>query len=324
VERPVALAIHPSIFPERSRAAYVESFRTRRMNHRFHYESEKQAQQWLALHEAYSPARTDDDCLRTYERAFREIAKGIQAEELALISIGCGGGQKDLTLLKQIVASNIHYVPSDVSLPLALTAHLRATRELSLQSKPALLDLGGAPDLAQFLDGLVAAKAKRVIAFFGMLPNFEPDEALRPLSAALRADDMLLVSANLAPCLDYKDGVKHILPLYDNHLTRCWLATALLDAGFDISPGDIRFTITSAGGLLRVEANYCFRREQSISLDGDQFKYNVGDIFRLFFSYRHTPALLRTLLAKYKIKIVRQWITASEEEGVFLCRKSPV
>lgn len=324
MERPVALAIHPSIFPERARAAYLESFRTRRMNHRFHYESEKQAQQWLALHESYSPARTDDDCLRTYERAFGEIAKEIEAEELALISIGCGGGQKDLTLLKQIAASNIHYIPSDVSLPLALTAHLRATRELSLESKPALLDLPGAPDLAQFLDGLVPAKAKRVIAFFGMLPNFEPDEALRPLSAALRADDILLVSANLAPGSDYKAGVKQILSLYDNDLTRRWLATALLDAGLEISPGDIQFTINSAGDLLRIEANYCFQREQSIFLDGGEFKYNVGDAFRLFFSYRHTPALLRTLLAKRQIEIERQWITGSEEEGVFLCRKSPV
>src|SRR4051812_26844913 len=84
VERPVNVTIHPSVFPERTRAAYIESFRTWRLNHRFHYESEKQAQQWLALHEAYSPARTDDDCLQTYERAFREIGESIIEKEIAL------------------------------------------------------------------------------------------------------------------------------------------------------------------------------------------------------------------------------------------------
>jgi uncharacterized SAM-dependent methyltransferase len=323
VERPVALAIHPSMFPQRSRAAYVESFRTRRMNHRFHYESEKQAQQWLALHEAYSPARTDDDCLRTYERAFGEISRAIQAEELALISIGCGGGQKDLTLLKSFAASKIYYVPSDVSLPLALTAHLRATKTFPmLESKPALLDLSGAPDLTGFIDGLVAAKAKRVIAFFGMLPNFEPEEALRPLAAALRTDDILLVSANLAPGSDYEPGVKRILPLYDNDLTRRWLATALLDAGLGFNPADIRFSVSATEDLLRVEANYRFDKPQSIRLDDEEITYESGDTFRLFFSYRHTPDRLRDLLAKHGIRIERQWIAASEEEGVFLCRKS--
>jgi uncharacterized SAM-dependent methyltransferase len=321
VESPVAITIHPSRFPAATRAAYLESFRTRRMNHQFHYESEKQAQQWLALHEAYSPARTDDDCLQTYQRAFAASAKLIAESEIALVSIGCGGGQKDLALLRELRARRVNYVPSDVSLALALIAHQRVTAELRLESKPLLLDLPRAADFSGFLDSFLPGDAGRVLAFFGMLPNFEAD-ALRPLFAALRANDIVIASANLAPGSDYRAGVEKILPLYDNELTRHWLATSLIDAGLEISPRDIVFSIRAVGNLLRIEANYTFQRAQTIRIDANEFAYAAGDVFQLFFSYRHTPGLLRELFASYRVEIVDEWITASGEEGIFLCRKS--
>lgn len=291
------------------------------MNHQFHYESEKQAQRWLSLHEAYSPARTDDDCLKTYERAFSEVGQRIDAPNMSVISIGCGGGQKDLALLKALRVKRLRYVPTDVSLPLALTAHLRARKELGIESKPAVLDLPNTPALQEFLSALVPAESLRMFAFFGMLPNFEPAEALNPLAKALRENDLLLLSANLAPGNDYRAGVEHVLPLYDNDLTRQWLATSLTDAGLELSPTDITFSIQSVGKLLRIEANYAFQTRQTIRLDSEDFAYELGDRFRLFFSYRHTPDLLRELLAPYSIQIAEQWITRSGEEGVFLCRK---
>jgi L-histidine N-alpha-methyltransferase len=291
------------------------------MNHRFHYESEKQAQQWLALHEAYSPARTDTECLATYHRAFADVATMIDAAEVSLISIGCGGGQKDLALLKSLHSPRINYVPSDVSLPLSLTAHLRASKEISTNSNPLVLDFPATRDLPEFLKEFLPSPAKRLFAFFGMLPNFESGEALEPLSAALQKDDLLLLSANLAPGTEYESGVKKILPLYENDLTRRWLATALLDAGLDISPSNVEFSIAPVNDLLRIEANYRFRKKQTIRLDREEFSYAPGEIFRLLFSYRHTPDRLRAWLAKYRIEIVRQWITASQEEGVFLCKR---
>src|SRR3954470_9008964 len=87
--------IHASQFPDAVRAELLRSLRTREVNHKFHYESRKQAQKWLALHEAHSPARTDDDCLATYDRAFREVAAGVSGRNLQVVGLGCGGGQKD-------------------------------------------------------------------------------------------------------------------------------------------------------------------------------------------------------------------------------------
>ncbi|MGA2030252.1 MAG: hypothetical protein ABSG87_09295, partial [Verrucomicrobiota bacterium] len=51
--------IHASQFPENVRCDLLESLRTRRVNHKFHYDSIKQTQKWLALHQAYSPSRND-------------------------------------------------------------------------------------------------------------------------------------------------------------------------------------------------------------------------------------------------------------------------
>jgi L-histidine Nalpha-methyltransferase len=138
----------------------------------------------------------------------------------------------------------------------------------------------------------------------------------------VRKDDLLLLSANLAPGSDYMAGVQKILPLYDNALTRRWLATSLLDAGLDISPDDIEFSIREVQKVLRVEANYKFREPQSIRIGREQFDYEVGEDFRLFFSYRHTPDRLETLLARFGIAIQQQWLTPSGDEGIFLCRKT--
>src|ERR1700744_5212048 len=111
------ITIHRSQFPENVRRDLLVSLRTRRLNHKFHYDSFKQTQKWLALHEAHSPARTDTDCLDTYDIAFVEAAKKIPAREIHIIGLGCGGGQKDTRLLELLKKSGkrIFFKPTDVS-----------------------------------------------------------------------------------------------------------------------------------------------------------------------------------------------------------------
>jgi L-histidine Nalpha-methyltransferase len=315
-----SVLIHSSRYPDAVRRAYIESFRSRRMNHQFHYDTEKQAQQWLAIHEAYSPARRDQDCLATYQSAFRDAASEIKSRPLTVLSLGCGGGQKDVALLSAFgELDQILYVPTDVSLPLTLTAHLAAKTSFpAINSQPAILDLSKTEDL----NSVSIQGDARLITFFGMIPNFEPTEVFPQLSTALRGGDHLLLSVNLAPASNYSEGVQRILPQYQNQLTRRWLATVLLDAGLELNPEEIEFQIADQGSLKRIEAGYRFQRRQTLRLDHEEFAFQPGEWFQLFFSYRHTPALLRDLLASYQIDIVQQSITTSAEEGVFLCRKA--
>ena len=103
--------------------------------------------------------------------------------------------------------------------------------------------------------------AARLITFFGMIPNFEPQVILPRLAGLVRPADYLLFSANLAPGADYAAGVQRILPLYDNALTRDWLMTFLLDLGVEANDGELRFAVEddpAGSGLKRVAAYFQF------------------------------------------------------------------
>jgi hypothetical protein len=97
--------------------------------------------------------------------------------------------------------------------------------------------------------------------------------------------------------------------------------TFLLDLGVERDDGALRFVVEndpSGLGLKRVAAYFQFLRPREIRVDEQGFEFRRGDEIRLFFSYRHTPALVRSLLGQHGLQVHDQWITKSEEEGVFL------
>ena len=324
----VQVAIHTSQFPEAVRRDLLESLRTRQVNHKFHYDSVKQSQQWLALHQAFSPSRTDADCAATYDRSFAAVAARVGSPRVHLIGLGCGGGQKDTRLLKlfQGAGRRVFYTPSDVSTAMVLVARQTALAVVPPEDcVPLVCDLATADDLPQVLEALPVSGAARLITFFGMIPYFEPQVILPRLAGLVRPRDYLLLSANLAPGDDYASGVQRILPLYDNALTRDWLMTFLLDLGVQADDGELRFAIEddpAGSGMKRVTARFGFSRPREIQVDAERFQFPAGDSIRLFFSWRHTPALVRSLLAQHGLSVLDQWITKSGEEGVFLVSRS--
>ena len=323
------VAIHPSQFPERVRQDLLESLRTRRVNHKFHYDSVKQTQLWLALHQAFSPSRTDADCAATYDRSFRAAAARLASPHVHLIGLGCGGGQKDTRLLRLLrkAGKEVTYTPCDVSTAMVLVARRAALTVIpNERCFPLVCDLASANDLPAVFGRAreILPTADRLVTFFGMIPNFEPQLILPQLAALLRRGDSLLFSANLAPGPEYLAGVRKILPLYDNALTRDWLMTFLLDLGVKDSDGDLRFVIEKdpdGSDLLRVAAYFQFTRARKIVVDDKAFDFAKRERIRLFFSYRQTPALMLEMLAEHRLEVLAEWITQSEEEGVFLCSK---
>jgi L-histidine Nalpha-methyltransferase len=318
------VAIHPSQFPEAIQRDLLESLRTRRVNHKFHYDSAKQTQKWLALHQAHSPSRNDADCAATYDAAFVGASEHIQANEVHLVGLGCGGGQKDTRLLKLLRARGVQvsYTPSDVSTAMVLVARAAALSVMTDQDCfPLVCDLATADDLPAVLVTCHPSPVTRLITFFGMIPNFEPGDILPKLAALLRPDDWLLFSANLAPGPDYGAGVQRVLPQYDNPLTREWLITFLLDLGIERGDGEMRFAVEETHGIKRIIARFHYSRARRIELESERFEFAAGESILLFFSYRYTPGLVRTHLETHGIVVENQWITQSAEEGVFLCRR---
>jgi L-histidine N-alpha-methyltransferase len=317
--------IHASQFPENVRRDLLASLRTRKINHKFHYDSVEQTQKWLELHQIYSPSRNDADCAATYDRAFAEAAGKIKLKRVHVVGLGCGGGQKDTKLLKLLKAAGkeISYTPCDVSTAMVLVARQTALAVLPEKNcSPFVCDLAS----ANALGAALVTRHPSLVTFFGMIPNFEPRKILPKLAAIVRPKDFLLFSANLASGNNYAAGVKKVLPQYDNAPTRDWLLTFLLDLGINRNDGRLRFKIESRpGGLKRIAAYFIFSRAARVALESERFDFRRGESIRLFFSYRYTPALVRKMLGKHGLEVSGEWITPSGEEGVFLCRhqKSP-
>ena len=124
----VNVAIHASQFPENVQQDLLQSLRLRQVNHKFHYDSVKQTQQWLALHQAHSPSRNDADCAATYDRSFEAALARIESSNIHLIGLGCGGGLKDTRLLGLLTQNGkrLAYTPSDVSVAMVLVARQTA------------------------------------------------------------------------------------------------------------------------------------------------------------------------------------------------------
>ena len=326
------VTIHPSQFPDNVRRDLLASLRTRRVNHKFHYDSVKQTQKWLALHQLYSPTRNDADCLAMYEKSFAAAVAQIASPRVHVIGLGCGGGQKDTRLLKLLRAAGkeVSYTPCDVATAMVLVARETALAVVPEENIfPFVCDLAwegrhvADPDLFGTATHRPSHDAVRLVTFFGMIPNFEPQTILPRLASLVRPQDWLLFSANFAPGADYAAGVQTILPQYDNAQTREWLLTFLLDLGVERGDGEVRFHIAddAASGLKRVEANFHFTRSRRIEIEDERFDFAAGESIRLFFSYRYTPERVRLALAQHGLEICEQWLMKSEEEGVFLCRR---
>ena len=321
-----SITIHESQFPDAVRRDLLASLRTRRVNHKFHYDSVKQTQKWLALHQAYSPTRNDADCRAIYENGFAAAAQKIQAKQVHVIGLGCGGGQKDTRLLKLLKSrdTDIFYTPCDVSTAMVLVACQAARAVLPEKNCfPFVCDLATADDLPEVFDRRITRHASRITTFFGMIPNFEPEHILPKLALLVRSRDFLLFSANLAPGKDCAAGLEKILSQYDNDLTRDWLMTFLLDLGVERGDGEPHFAIEDGGfDLKRIVAQFCFSRARQIKVGDESFQFCRGESIRLFFSYRYTPERVCKILAGHGLEICGQWIAESEEEGVFLVRRS--
>jgi uncharacterized SAM-dependent methyltransferase len=320
----MTITVHGSQFPDRVAEDLRQSLRQRVVNHKFHYDSVKQAQKWLRLHRACSPAAIDPECGRIYDAAFIAASDRCGRESpVHLTGLGCGGGVKDARLLR-ILAERVPpvtYAPCDVSAALAMTASQAAWEVIPKERVfPLICDLGSGLDLAAALAPLTPLGTRRVFTFFGMLPNFEPGSVLGTVRAAMGSGELLLLSANLAPGSDYAAGMRTILPQYDNEPTRDWLLTFLLDLGLERNDGELEFRIQDAsGGLKRVIVHFRFVRDCSVGLGEETIAFSRGERIQVFFSYRHTPERLGAMLAEFGLRLVGNWISGSGEEGVFLC-----
>lgn len=316
--------IHRSQLPDAVMRDYWAGFEARAIDHKFHYDSVKQSHKWLKIHTTFSPAAADADFYTPYMAAFDAALEQFKGSSALLIGLGAGGGEKDRAFAERLVAAGqpVAYYPVDVSPSLAITS-AQAVRDAAAQisAYPIVCDLRKAGDLLELID---ASQRPRLVTFFGMMPNFEPGDILPILAQLLNKDDILLASANLAPGPDYHAGVLKVLPQYDNPLTKDWLFTLLRDAGVEKEDGQLTFRIvddTANQGAKRITAFFDVARRIEVALGDRAVIWHPGETLRLFYSYRYTSAMVKSVLADHGLEVTAAWETKSQEEGVYLCKK---
>ncbi len=333
---------HASQFPDRIARDYEESFIQRRINHKFHYHTTQQSQQWLNLHSTYSPMQQSQGYQQAYEHCFHAALNRLDQENFDLISLGCGGGEKEVllrSLLKDTLTQNekkdvvrqasmVNYYPVDVSHALAIIAAQAMRRQYpDIHIQPMVCDLLHTDDL---LSHMPRGGSVRLLTFFCMIPNLDPRVILPILNQFLSPGDLLLFSANLAPGENYTQGMEDVLPQYDNPPTKTWLMSVLGDAGIAHSDGDMHVTIDNdvvelgAEGiaLKKVNASFMVKRPVTLTINGKVINWQPGESVQLFYSYRYTTPLVKMFLNHYGIDVLDNWEFNDHEEGLYLCRKA--
>ena len=318
--------VHESAFPGELGTQLVAGLRSKRVDQKFLYLGWKQTRTWLALHEAHSPARTDSGTLAIYEDAFTAAGKEMPGSILHLVGLAPGGGQKEGRGLEVLrgQGKTVFFTPCDLSLELALTAHQEATGRLrGLQSNPVLCDLPRCTTLPALLKDVDPGGTQRLVTFFGTFHNFEPGEILPRLLNAVRSQDTLLLSANLAPENGYEEALKRILLQYRNPLGNEWIMGFLDDLGIGRGVGEVEFAIGSGeiSELQRIEARFVVRERVEVIAHGTRVEFSPGERLQMFFSYRYTERHLGEALKKHGLRLLQKWISTSGEEGVFMCRR---
>jgi uncharacterized SAM-dependent methyltransferase len=278
----------------------------------------------LAYHQAYSPSRTETALLALYQQAFAAALRQAAATSLHYISLGCGGGTKDVLFLQQALAHNTTplFTPMDVSVALVVETMLRLQNSLPpVSSFPLVVDLETEPDLLPVLARYERTESRRVLACFGMLPNFVYQTFLPYVWRLLRPADLLLLSANLSPH-PYPDSVPHILPQYDNPLARAWFGGLLESLGFSAADLDVTVRarpLSADGQVWQIHSEAHCQRPVGVTLYEECHEFSAGERLQLFFSNRFTPQIMPQILADAGLIVLESFLFASQEEGIYLC-----
>ncbi|MGE3536032.1 MAG: L-histidine N(alpha)-methyltransferase [Candidatus Tectimicrobiota bacterium] len=324
---PVTLTIHDSQYPDRLAEHVRQGLRTRQLPGQLLYASPAQAQRWLAYHQAYSPSRTEPALLQLYSAAFQTALQALAPRAFHYVSLGCGGGTKDLLCLQQAArrCPTLLFTPTDGSTALVVETMLRVQDALpSLPSAPLVLDLGLRPDLTAWLAQHENPAHRRLLSCFGMLPNFDYQTFLPYVQSLLRPGDLLLLSANLSPGL-YDEAVRRIVPQYDNPHAHTWYSGLLDSLGFpadqtalSVRPQRLR----DDGHIWQIRVEARLQQACDLTVYGERFVFTPADTLEVFFSNRFTPQVMPEVLAAAQLQILHTWLFDSQEEAIYLCARA--
>ena len=301
------LVIHPGLNEQTLNQERILCLKQGRVTPKFHYETQRQSELWLKVHEQFAPPA---DVSALYESAGQYLSQLIKPDYLTLVALGCGGGEKDISILRNLPAQ-VNFIPTDVSVPLVQAVTQRAKSDGLCVGLSLAFDLFSAENVRNFIGQHLSPH--NIFTSFGLIPNFGPQKIFPRLHSLLKPDDYLLLSANLAP-----EGIDKVLWQYDNQPTKDWLTQFL--ARFGEPKGQIIITTERSQQLDFISARFIFSDTSTLTEGENEFVFEPDDQIDLFTSYRYTEDSLKTTLSEHSIDVVKEFISQNGEEGVFICR----
>lgn len=294
------------------------------IDHGFHYQGVKQSQLWLEVHRCHAPLFSNTSFIDIFHAIAADTAAELAGQAVHVIGLGSGGGEKEAWLLQALrnAGCSLRYTPVDTSLELALLSAEAAAPYLQTDSLPIVGDLSLLAELSAWLARYPSDEV-RVYTAFGLTPNFLPSQLFGGLSNVLRPQDVLLLSANLAPVSDedsgqaYRAACETLQPQYDNPETKAWLRQILLDWGIAADLSEPVFQVEALENLLGFVASSEWLSEVGFPWEGQFFQAQRGARLRLFFSLRYTPKRLAETLKRWGLALEQGYLTDCGQEGVW-------
>ncbi|QSR87972.1 L-histidine N(alpha)-methyltransferase [Methylacidiphilum caldifontis] len=291
----------------------------------FHYTTAAQSHLWKQLFELYSPFSRENG-REFYKNCFKEISQTIPSSfPYEIVSLGCGSGEKDHLLLKELMPSSVDlwWTAIDTSLQLLLEACIHCPLNIE-KINPILSDILW-EDTLKVLK--ITNSQKRIFTLFGVLPNIDPFVLFKSLETVLSKEDFLILNAHLAPVKsesqqDYIEGIESILYQYDNKETRLWLTEVLRDWGIENKTELFNISFSMHKNFFRIEATVYWKENGRLVLgQGKELKMVKGSPLRLFFSYRFTPERLEEFFSHWSFRVINRWLFSNKEEGIWLLQR---
>lgn len=264
------------------------------------YSSPALGRLWKKVHLACSPFPRRSGVRRLYAKP-ASILRKKPSRDYALVALGCADGLKESLLLRKLPPP-AHLLAADTNLALVR----RAARRLPGRQKRVL-----PIDLSKPLPVLpLPPSTAKLFTLFGVLPNLDPLPLLRRIRRSMKAGDLLLFSANLAPGKSGFAGARKVLCQYDNVPTRIWLGESVRRYRPRLPQGRIHFGVfpdPRQKSLARIEARWITRKKPVI----------------VFSSRRPTASQVEAWIRLARLKKIARFLEPQGEEGVWLVGRTP-
>ena len=304
----VHIDFHPSAGERGLQRQMAEARQANRIDPKSLYVTPRQAELWRQVFLRHSPIHGNPEFARIYREAFARIADRIKSEKIHLVGLGCGTGLKELDLYSHLKARGCDALFSaiDVSHDLVVESAQKLVAAGASHDRSMVCDLAESAFVAEWL-GRASGHFPRIMTFFGLVPNLSPSVVKQLFRAILRAGDILLVSAHLAPVgegIGLSAAMQSVLPQYDNAETLAWL-----DAGLE--QADLKDRVEAPEmSIGEVEGVPAFVAKA-------RWKSKTKEPLHLFSSLRYTPQLFEKLLRDDGFNLELLGITSCREEAIW-------